>query len=317
MHSMSKKRKSKKKSKTSVKECAPETLIDEILKMDRLLYLNIIKDKQSLTSLQMTREIMALRDGLDPGEIENDEVTKNNPNINKRLKDLAELEIVNDKGGRYSLSPIGSLIIDELTGLKSNIDILREYRWLFSTHDYTVIPYQQFREIHKLRFAKECKDSIEYISIIEDNTLKTEKGICIATERLHALSSWIIQELEQGNLTLKLIYQFTEPFNINSDMQDEQKLWEDLTKEAIPAVEFRYLVLKDRNPVGIRIIDEKWAIFNLFEIAENKLNRPRSFYGDHPQFVNWASSIFLSLWKEAKPLDVSKVTKISREAGNK
>ena len=307
MHSMSNKRKSKKKRKKPVKKYTPETLIDETLKMDRLLYLDIIKERQSLTSLQMTREILALRKGRDPEEIKDEEIAKANPNINKRLKDLADMDILNDEEGKYSLSPIGSLIIDELATLKSDIEVLREYRWFFSTHDYTVIPHKQFREIHKLRFAKECKDAIEYVGIIEDNTLKTAKGIRIATERLHAIPGWIMQELERGNLTLNLIYQFAEPFKVNSDTQDERKLWRDLIEKDLPKVEIRYLTLRDRNPLGIRIIDEKWAILNLFERAEHKLNRPRSFYGEHQQFVGWASEIFLTLWNTSKPIDINRL----------
>ena len=70
-------------------------IIREILKMDRFLYLNIIQDKEYLTSLQMTREILALKSNLKPEKIEEEAILKNNPNINKRLKDLTDLGVLN------------------------------------------------------------------------------------------------------------------------------------------------------------------------------------------------------------------------------
>ena len=282
----------------------PENLIDEVLKMDRLLYLKIIQKKESLTSLQMTREILALKDNLRPEQIENKEITRNNPNINKRLKDLSDLKILNDREGRYSLSPIGFLIIDELTRLNSNIAVLTEYKNFFDLHDYTVIPPKQFREIHKLRFAKQCKDAIEYTKLINENTQKTEYRICIVSERLHEIPSWIIDELKRGNLTLKLIYHFEEPFKLNYDDEEEQRLWKDLTQETLLKVELRYLALKDRNPIGIRIIDRGWAILTLPKTIDNRLDRPLSFEGTNKQFVNWVEDVFLDIWDKSKPLEI-------------
>jgi predicted transcriptional regulator len=285
----------------------PEDLVDEILKMDRLLYLSIIKKKKSLTSLKMTREVLALKKGISPKEVTTGEVNKNNPNINRRLKDLADREILIDEGGKYSLSLMGFLIIDELTKLSLNIEVFKKYKWFFSTHDYSVIPRQKLREINRLRLATECKDAIEYVRTIENNTLEARSGICIATEHLHDIPNWIIQELEEGTLFLKLIYQFKAPFKINYADEDERKLWRSLAEKTIPHAELRYLTLQYRNPIGIRIIDGKWAIFNLFEIAEEKLNRPRSFYGKHEQFVSWVEGIFASLWARSKPFDIQKV----------
>ena len=286
-------------------EVKSEYVVDEILKMDRLLYLSIIEKKKSLTSLEMTREVLALKKGISPKDVSGKEIARNNPNINKRLKDLADREILIDKGGKYSLSLMGFLIIDELTILSLNIEVFRKYRWFFNTHDYTVIPRQELREIHRLQLAEECQDAIEYVRTIENNTVEVRSGICIATEHLHDIPNWIIQELEEGTLFLKLIYQFREPFKINYD--DERWLWRSLTEKTLPRAEFRYLSLQYRNPIGVRIIDGKWAIFNLFGIDEEKLNRPRSFYGKHEQFVMWVESIFTNLWMKSKPLDVQKV----------
>ena len=70
-------------------------IIHEILKMDRFLYLGIIQNKEYLTSLQMTREILALKSNLEPEKIEEKAILRNNPNINKRLKDLTDLGVLN------------------------------------------------------------------------------------------------------------------------------------------------------------------------------------------------------------------------------
>ena len=92
-----------------------EKLIDEILKMDRLLYLKIIREKGPLTSLNMTREIIALKKNVNPEEVKDNEISRKNPNINRRLRDLAEMEILDDQGGSYSLKPLGILISDGLS----------------------------------------------------------------------------------------------------------------------------------------------------------------------------------------------------------
>lgn len=285
-----------------------KALIHEILKMDRLLYLNIIREKGHLTSLQMTREILALSNNLKPEEVKAKKVADKNPNINKRLKDLADLGILIDSGGEYSLSSIGPLVIDDLTKLNSNIEVLRRYRQFFDTHDYSVIPPQQFQEIYRLCYARQCENAIEYYKEIEDNTARTDRRIRIATEYLHDVPGWILEELKQGNLSLQLMYQFIEPFKMNSDDEKELRLWKDLTEETFFTVELRYITLEDRNPIGIRIIDRKWAILNLLELAENKLNRPKSFCGVEEKFVSWVEDIFSYIWNTSESLPIDKIT---------
>lgn len=282
---------------------SPEEVINEILNKDRLLYLKIIQEKKSSTSLQMTGEILALRSNIKPEQVGKKNVDKHNPNINARLKTMAELGVLNEHDGEYSLSSIGLLLIEELPRLISNMGILKKYKQFFDTHDYTVIPPQQFREIYKLQFATQCKDAVDYGNILLDNTGRTEHRIRIATERLHTIPSWVMQEVKQGNVTFELIYQFRDPFILNVNDEDEQNLWEDLTEMDLPNVRLRYLTFEKRNPIGIRIIDEKWALFNLFEIAENRPNRPASFYGTHEQFVGWIEDIFTSIWNESELLD--------------
>lgn len=288
---------------TSTKDAAPEELMDEILNKDRLLYLKIIRDNKSLTSLEMTREILALKSNTKPEQIDDKKVNKNNPNINTRLKNLVGLGVLNEHNGEYSLSPIGLLFVEELPKLISNMEVLKKYKQFFDAHDYTVIPPQQFREIYKLQFAEQCKDAVDYNNIILDSTGRTEHKIRIATERLHTIPTWIIQEVKQGHVTFELIYLFKNPFKLNSNNEEERNLWKDLTEKNLSNIKLRYLTFERGNLIGIRIIDEKWALFNLFEIAENRLNRPASFYGTHEQYVGWVEDIFISIWNKSKPLN--------------
>jgi predicted transcriptional regulator len=286
----------------------PEKLINEILNMDRLLYLKIIQEKESLSSLEMTREVLALKSKIKPEQVEDKKILKYNPNINKRLKYLSDLGILNDYNGQYSLTSIGFLLIEELPILKLNIGILKKHDWFFRNHDYTVIPTRLFREIHTLQFAEQCKDAIEYNTIIVENIGKTNLEIRIVTDRVHDIPSWIIEELKKGNLALKLVYYFRKPFQPNSDDENELKLWADLTEQYLPKAEFRYLTFKDKKPIEILIIDKEWALFNLYELAEDRLDRSISFYGAHEQFVDWVENIFSSIWDESKPLDSQSVT---------
>jgi len=273
--------------------------------MDRLLYLEIVHERESLTSLQMTSEILTLEKKGRKEEITEKEIENRNPNINKRLRDLNRLGILDDKEGEYSLSPIGFLILDELKRLKLNIRVLHKHRHFFDDHDYTVIPSQQFREIHKLQYAEQCKDALEYGKIIEENTAKTRHKIRIVTDRLHDIPGWIRQELREGHLALDLVYQFRKPFEKNSDDQDEQELWNEIVLKDLPTVELRYLSLEDRNPIGIRIIDEDWAILNFFNISEGILDRSKSFHGIQVQFVHWVENLFSSIWSFSKELEVN------------
>ncbi len=297
----------KKPENTPPKNVSSQKLVNEILNKDRLLYLEIIRDKKSLTSLQMTREILALEGNVKPEQIEDKKVVGNNPNINARLKGLADYGVLNDHNGEYSLSSIGLLLIDELPRLILNLETLEKYKNFFDVHDYTVIPPQQFRDIYKLQHGKQCKDAIDYSNILLDNTGKAENKLRIVTDRLHTIPNWIMQEIKQENIAFELIYQFKELFKPNFNDTDEMNLWRDLIEIDLPGVKLRYLTFGDRNPIGIHIIDEKWAMFNLFEIAETILDRPKSFYGTDEQFVHWVAAMFSSMWDESKPLDVKNI----------
>lgn len=285
----------------------PEKIINEILNMDRLTYLEIIQEKESLSSLEMTREVLALKSKVKPDQVEDKKILRYNPNINKRLKDLHDLGILNDRNGQYSLTSIGFLLIEELPILKLNIGILRKHDWFFSNHDYTVIPTRLFREIHTLQFVEQCKDAIEYNTIVIENTVKTNLEIRIVTDRIHDIPGWIIEELRKGSLSLKLVYYFRKPFQLNSNDEKELRLWADLTEQSLPKAEFRYLTFEDKNPIGIRIIDKKWALLNLYEIAEDRLNRSISFYGTHKQYISWVENIFLCFWDESSHLMANQV----------
>ena len=284
-----------------------ENLISEILKMDRVLYLRIIQEKETLTSLQMTREVLALKSNLAPDQITDKKINKNNPNINKRLKELADLGILNDYEGSYSLSSIGSLIVDDLTRLRSNIKVLMKHKDFFDSHSYSAIPLEQFREIYNLQFADQCVDAIDYNKEIERNTSLVGHEIRIVTERLHDIPGWIMEELKKGTLTLRLVYQFEELFKINSTDREELELWKDLTEEAFPSVKLRYMTLEDKDLIGIRIVDKKWALLNLSTLKDKKPDRSTSFYGKDKRFVNWIEGIFSNVWHISKTLNSDKI----------
>jgi predicted transcriptional regulator len=302
----------KKKSDQQEKD-SPEHLMQEVLKMDRMLYMRIILEKKSITSLELTRHVLASKLDLKPEQIEDEKIAGHHSNINARLRKLVEIGILRDLNGEYSLSPIGFLFLKDISRMILDVKTLRKHKWFFDNHDYTVIPFQQFCEIHKLQFASQCKETLEYVKVIQNNTAKTKREVQIATERLHDLPGWIVNELIDGRISFQLLYQFKSPFCVNSDDEEEQNLWETFKREALPNGEFRYITSSDTGPVGIRIIDRKWAIFNLFEVAEKRMNRSISFHGKHEHFVEWVEDIFLNMWNKSRPLDLSKV----RESKNK
>jgi predicted transcriptional regulator len=286
---------------------SPEHLMQEVLKMDRMLYMRIILEKKSITSLELTRHVLASKLDLKPEQIEDEKIAGHHSNINARLRKLVEIGILRDLNGEYSLSPIGFLFLKDISRMILDVKTLRKYEWFFDNHDYTVIPFQQFCEIYKLQFASQCRETLEYVKVIQNNTAKTKHKIQIATERLHDLPGWIVNELISGRISFQLLYQFKSPFRMNSDDEEEQNLWEIFKKVTLPNGEFRYIITADTNPIGIRIIDKKWAILHLSEVAEKRMNRSISFHGGHEQFVGWAEDVFLSIWNKSELLDLSKV----------
>lgn len=267
-------------------------MLREIVQKDRWLYLKIIQEKKSITSTDMTREISALKGKRKPDV----------GNLTRQLRKLTELGLLNDTKGEYSLTPISSIIINELPKVELGTEILRKYKTFFDTHDHSAIPSQQFLEIHKLRHAKQCEDIIGYFNILGISTPKANNWMYISTDYLHYLPREFREKMKQRKLTLKLIYQFRKPFRLNFGDDEEKEIWKDLTHMDSPTVELRYLMLRDRNPIGIRIIDEKWALFSILEMVENTLDRSNSFYGEHEQFVSWVKDIFSSIWEISEPL---------------
>lgn len=277
-------------------------LIHEMVQMDRWNYIDIIQEKKGVTSAEMTREILAKRKKCKPKDVKKTEIKRNNPSINARLGNMTDLGLLNNYKGKYVLTSMGIFISKSFTRLDSKIGILRKYKTFFDTHDYGVIPSQLFLEIHRLHHAKQCDTDIEYYKEMAERTRRAEYRICTATDHLHDIPEEFRKKMKQGELVLRLIYQFRKPFELNFGDDEEREIWEDLTHMDSSTVELRYLTLEDRSPIGIRIIDDGWALFNLSSASDNMLNRSKSFYGTDKRFVSWVEDIYSSLWEMSEPL---------------
>ena len=72
----------------------------ELMKQDRLRYLEILrKSTKSLSSYEVTKEILVKYEGVDEKSIDNELLRKRNPSINTRLKTMEDMGILKNEDG--------------------------------------------------------------------------------------------------------------------------------------------------------------------------------------------------------------------------
>jgi predicted transcriptional regulator len=293
---------------------AKETIstLKKILNTDRLQYVKILQKWGPMSNAQVTQIITALNKRKSLKEINEGDIKNKKPNVYTRLVELEELGILNKKDQNFSISPVGFFLINLMEIIEGNINVLIENKQFLDFHDYKVIPSQEISRMSNLQFSNQCTSEIEYSHMLEEKTGGVTKQIKIITDRLHDIPKWIRKEITEGNITFKLIYQFKNPFRINSNDEDEYRIWNDLLQDTIKG-ELKFLSQDGESPLGIRIIDDEWALLNFYEFTEQKLNRSRSFYGDDTRFVSWIIDIFWNYWDNANSLTNVNIGKIRNE----
>jgi predicted transcriptional regulator len=276
-------------------------LMSELLNMDRLEYLRIIEQSEKgAKSMDIAEEILKPKGIPSPKEIRNENIK-----VNKRLRRLVDLEVLNSsEKGVYTISSFGYLLVDSWRELNEKVGTLNRFREFFDTHYVEDIPQEFLRQIYKLNGADVTLNPIQWMKEVTRYMRKIERKFYNVTEYIHDIPDEILEKKLEGEIEeISILYQFHKYPELN--YPDEKDLFDDLVKAH---AEFRYLILENRHPIGIRVVDEKWATFGLARKSDGVLDRDRTLLGTDKNFISWCRDLMYHMWHfEAEPLKTGEV----------
>ena len=284
-----------------------ETLMAELLNKDRLNYLEIIVNSENgEKSLDITRKILKSR-----GITQRDKIRKENIKVNKRLRKLVELGVlVSDRKGGYRISSLGYLLLDSWRELTEKAETMEKFHGFFESHYVEEIPHEFLRQIYRLRGAELVNNPVRWVREVSDHMQEIERKFYNLTEYLHDIPEEIIEKKEKEEIKeISIIYQFKE-YPVLNYSDEKKELFDRLVRAG---AEFRYIILENRHPIGIRIIDEKWATFGLEAISdkrtsEKRLDRTQTLIGTNPEFMRWCRELMYHIWHfRAEPLEIEEI----------
>jgi predicted transcriptional regulator len=283
-----------------------DKVVSELLNKDRLRYLDIIRERDGAKSLEIAEEILRSRNITDSKAI-----TTENIKVNKRLRKLEKLAVLTSKKGKYNISSLGRLLIVTKEELEKNAETMDKFRDFFEEHFVDDLPKEFFRQIYKLRKAHFTEIPVQWVQEVMRHTEGVERKFYNMTEYLHDIPEMIIERKirekesrKKEEIEIVIIYQFRKYPQLNYSIEED--LFKKLRKAG---AEFRYIELgSDRRPIGIRIVDEKWATFGLARRLDGELDREKAFIGSDPEFIAWCRDLMYHMWSfKARKLDVEKV----------
>ncbi len=277
-------------------------LMAELLNKDRFDYLRIIASSEDgAGSIEVTKEVLRLR-GITTAK----EIRRENVVVNKRLRNLVDSDIlIPIEMGKYRISSLGYLLLRSWKDLKMNAESIGKYLEFLDTQYISALPHEFFREIYKLRKTTVTENPVQWEDEVREYMKRIDHNFCNLTEYIHDFPDDVIEKKRKEEIEIMIIYQFRKYPELN--YSDEKK--ELLSELARAGAEFRYINLeRDRHPIGIRIVDDKWATFGLARIGEWYLDRAHSFIGTDSEFISWCRSLFSYIWNsEAQYLDIERV----------
>lgn len=274
-------------------------LMSELLNKDRFDYLRIIEHLEGVKSIDVAKEILKSR-----GISKPDEIKKENIKVNKRLRKLVCLGILDStKKGEYEVSSLGLLLMDSWQELNEKVETLNKFYAFFDTHYIEDLPQEFIRQIYRLNGAKITVNPVQWVKEVMEYMKKIERKFYNITEYLHDIPEDVIQKSVAGEIEISVLYQFFKYPELN--YPDEKELFERLVEAG---VEIRYLTLENRHPIGIRVIDEKWATLSLTRKMDGLLDRDQTLIGTDEAFVSWCRDLMHHIWYfEAMLLNVEEV----------
>lgn len=276
-------------------------LMSELLNMDRLEYFRIIEQSEKgAKSIDIAEEILKSKGITSIKEIKNENIK-----VNKRLRKLVDLEVLSSsEKGVYTISSLGYMLIDSWRELNEKMETLDKFRGFFNTHYIEDIPQEFLRQIYKLNGADLTVNPIQWMKEVTRHMKKIERKFYNVTEYIHDIPDEILEKKLEGEIKeISILYQFHKYPELN--YTDEKELFDELVNAH---AEFRYLTIENRHPMGIRVVDEKWATFGLTRKLDGVLDRDRTLIGTDKNFVSWCRDLMYHMWHfEAEPLKTGEV----------
>lgn len=271
----------------------------ELLNKDRLGYIEMIMNsKDGVGSREIAEKILESRGITEEGEIVNENVV-----VNKRLRSLVKLGVLVSDKGKYKLTSRGSLFLDSWHEIVEKMDFMNKFGDFFDYHLVDDIPKEFFRQMYKLKNAQLTENAHQWLDVLGEQMENMETKLYNMTQYLHNFPDKVIKKNKSGEIDIVIIYQFENYPQLNQF--DEKPLFDKLVEAR---VEFRYIKLENRYPIGIRVIDDKWANFLLPRTSDGDLDRDHVFHGSDMDFVSWCRDLMYHIWSfEAKLLDTKDV----------
>jgi predicted transcriptional regulator len=194
--------------------------------------------------------------------------------------------------------------MDSWQELNEKVATLEKFRDFFDTHYVEDIPQEFLRQIYRLRGAELTVNPVQWVKEVMDYMKKIERKFYNCTEYLHDIPEYILEKKITGDIEeISILYQFEKYPELNSP--GEKELFDKLVNAN---VEFRYLTLENKHPIGIRIVDEEWATFGLARKTDGVLDRDQTLIGTDTDFISWCRDLMYHIWHfGAKKLDVEEV----------
>jgi len=272
-------------------------VVSELLNKDRFDYLYIIEKQDGAKSLDIAKEILESR-----GIKGTKKITRENIKINKRLRKLVGLGVLVSDRGKYNISSLGRLLMVSKEELEKNADTMEKFHNFFEDHYVDDLPREFFRQIYKLRNAQLTEIPVQWVQEVIRHSKSIERKFYNMTEYLHDIPEEIVDRKSE-EIEIAIVYQFYDYPKLNYSL--EKEAFEKLVEAG---AEFRYINLEDRRPIGIRIVDEKWATFGLARRSDEKLDREKAFIGSDEDFITWCRDLMYHIWSfKAKKLNVEEV----------
>jgi predicted transcriptional regulator len=275
--------------------------IRELLCLDRMTYIDtIMNSEMGLSSREISEKMLIKKRKTGKGAL-----TKENSKVNKRLRRLVDLEILSEiQDDKYVVTSFGYMLMDSWKEITEKEKTFKKFRNYFETHYVNDLPNEFFRQIYKLERAEITHNSVHWINEMKEKMERIERKLYSLTNYLHNIPDEVLARKKKGEIKeVVIIYQFEQYPYLNSSQ--ETSLFRKLVEAG---VEFRYMSLEKGHPMGIRVIDEKWATFGLTRISDNCLEMEKTFYGTDLDFVIWCRDLMYHIWHfRATPLSTDDV----------
>jgi predicted transcriptional regulator len=277
----------------------PAAIMSELLRKDRLEYVDMIKEsKEGLRSLEIAEEILRKRKIK-----EKKRLSKENVLVNRRLRELTKLGILISRKGMYRLTALGHLVIDSWDNMSDKIDTIEGFGDFFENHSFESVPKEFSTQVFDLKNTGLTENASQWEKILRKQIRKTRRKLYSMTTYLHGFPDEILRRRENKEIDIVITYQFKKYPQLN--FSDEKPLFDRLVEAG---AQFHYIDLGSGSPIGIRIVDDWWATFLLPKTNENRLDRDHAFVGEDPNFVSWCRDLMYHMWHfRAKPLIVNEI----------